>query len=242
MNLVKHIPNTLTCMNLLSGSVAVICIFSGLYAAAGICILVAAVFDFFDGFAARLLNAYSPIGKELDSLADMVSFGLAPSLMMFRLLLQAWPSSGGTPQPGDCAWWLSLPALLIAVCSALRLAKFNIDTRQTTSFIGLPTPACALFVIALGRMTPGSGAWGACITGCPVCLLVCTAVLSLLLVSPIGMFSLKFKSWKLRDNKLVYTFLLLSAILVATQGVAGFAPVILLYIVLSCIKAILSSK
>ena len=238
MNPVRHIPNSLTCMNLLSGSVAVICIFSGMHEAAGYCIVAAAVFDFLDGFAARLLHAYSPIGKELDSLADMVSFGLAPSLMMYCLLQNAW----GGPQPGTCGWWLSLSALLIAVCSALRLARFNIDTRQATSFIGLPTPACALFIMGLARMTPGSGLWGARLTGSPVWLLVCTGVFSWLLVSPLSMFSLKFKSWKLRDNRLVYAFLLLSLLLLVTQGTAGFMPVILLYIALSCIKAVLSQK
>jgi len=130
----KHIPNSITCLNLFSGCVAVFLAFKGNYEGAIIAILLAAVFDFFDGFAARLLKAYSPMGKELDSLADMVSFGVAPGAIVFSLLSET-----------NVCEWLPFLAFLIPVFSGLRLAKFNIDERQTTSFIGLPTPANAIF-------------------------------------------------------------------------------------------------
>src|ERR1035437_3641113 len=130
----KHIPNFITCLNLFSGCVGVYLAFQGNFQGAFIAIIVSAVFDFFDGFAARLLKAYSPMGKELDSLADMVSFGLAPGAIVFSLL-----SETGINE------WLPYLAFIIPVFSGLRLAKFNIDASQTTSFIGLPVPANAIF-------------------------------------------------------------------------------------------------
>ena len=130
----KHIPNFITCLNLFSGCVGVYLAFQGNFQGAFIAVIVSAVFDFFDGFAARLLKAYSPMGKELDSLADMVSFGVLPGAMVFSLLSKTGISE-----------WLPYVAFVIPVFSGLRLAKFNIDERQTSSFIGLPTPANAIF-------------------------------------------------------------------------------------------------
>jgi CDP-diacylglycerol--serine O-phosphatidyltransferase len=130
----KHIPNFITTLNLFSGCVAVYLAFEGNYQGAFVAILLSAVFDFFDGFAARLLKAYSPMGKELDSLADVVSFGVAPGAMVFSLLATAGMNE-----------WLPFIGFLIPVFSGLRLAKFNIDDRQTSSFIGLPVPANAIF-------------------------------------------------------------------------------------------------
>ncbi|MDR1698827.1 MAG: CDP-diacylglycerol--serine O-phosphatidyltransferase, partial [Prevotellaceae bacterium] len=130
--IIKQIPNTITCLNLLAGCMACVVAFYGEYGLAAYVIALAAVFDFADGFAARFLNAYSPLGKELDSLADMVSFGLAPAIMLFSFLAQH-------------DFLLALVAFLLTIFSALRLAKFNIDKRQTDSFIGLPTPANAFF-------------------------------------------------------------------------------------------------
>lgn len=242
MNPVKHIPNAITLASLCLGVAAVTCIFAGETETAVYCVLAAAVCDFCDGFAARLLHAASPIGKELDSLADMVSFGLVPALMMFRLLQQAWSGSGliaGDPSAiGATGWWLSLPAVLIAAASALRLAKFNIDTRQTTSFIGLPTPAATLLVCALFMTKTDSRVLWAGLLDSPCFLLICTAVIAWLLVSPIPMFSLKFKSFRIKDNLWIYTFLVISAGLLVWTGIPGFAAVIVLYIVLSCLKAL----
>ncbi len=183
MNIVKHIPNTITSMNLLCGVLGVTFTFQGRFDIAFYLMLAAAVCDFCDGLSARMLNAYSPLGKELDSLADMVSFGLLPSLMLHRLMIMA----------GNAGIWTYVP-LLIAIFSALRLAKFNIDERQSENFIGLATPACAMICGSFAYYVandPGSVlySWAASIWVIPVASLV----LSLLLVSEIPMFSMKFK-------------------------------------------------
>ena len=149
----KHIPNFITCLNVVSGSVAVILAVKGQLSIAVIFIFAAAIFDFLDGMAARLLKAYSPIGKELDSLADMISFGLAPGmLMMVMLEYSLFGINVRADSFASISVWEIIcisSSLLIPVASALRLAKFNVDTRQTNSFIGLPTPANAIFIAAL---------------------------------------------------------------------------------------------
>ena len=183
MNIVKYIPNTITSMNLLCGVLGVIATFSSRLDAAFCLMLAAAVCDFLDGFSARLLKAYSDIGKELDSLSDMVSFGVLPSLMMYSLVNQMNPGS-----------WLRFAPLAVAVFSGLRLAKFNVDERQTVSFIGLATPSCAILCGSLAYY----------VTKCPQSTLavwaglkwsipVISVILSALLVSEIPMFSMKFK-------------------------------------------------
>ena len=141
----KHIPNTITSLNLFSGSIAIVMAFEGAYIWVVFWVIIAAIFDFFDGMAARLLNAYSDIGKELDSLADVVSFGVAPAVAVFTLLRNdiIYHESLIFIQP-----YIPYLAFVIPIFSALRLAKFNIDERQTSSFIGLPTPANALFWIS----------------------------------------------------------------------------------------------
>lgn len=183
MKIVKHIPNTITSMNLLCGIMGVIYTFNGDFSTAFIFMLAAAVCDFCDGSCARLLNAYSDIGKELDSLADIVSFGVLPSLMTYRLMTTAYGES-----------LLCFIPLTIAVFSALRLAKFNIDERQSDNFIGLATPACAMIC----------GSFAYYVTNDPESVLydwastayfipAASVILSLLLVSEIPMFSMKFK-------------------------------------------------
>lgn len=183
MKIVKCIPNTITSMNLLCGVLGVIATFSGRMDAAFCLMLAAAVCDFFDGFSARLLKAYSDIGKELDSLSDMVSFGVLPSLMMYYLVNQMYPES-----------WLRFVPLAIAVFSGLRLAKFNVDERQTESFIGLATPSCAILCGSLAYYVtrcPEStlAAWAGLKWSVPVM----SVILSALLISEIPMFSMKFK-------------------------------------------------
>ena len=140
----KNIPNSITCLNLLSGCFACLFAYKGEYDIVALCIGLSALFDFLDGMAARLLHAYSPMGKELDSLADLISFGLAPGFMAMHFMLYDSVFHGIN---ASYQIWCALSALLIPVFSALRLAKFNIDARQTTSFIGLPVPANALFWI-----------------------------------------------------------------------------------------------
>ncbi len=218
----RHIPNTLTCMNLFSGCIACVMAFNSNYKLAMGFIILSAVFDFFDGMSARLLHAPSPIGKELDSLADDVSFGVAPALIVFSLLR-------GTTYPDWLAGiqeYIPYYAFIIAVFSALRLAKFNIDERQTSMFIGLPTPANALFWAAVAmaysdNITSG-GFW---LLG----LLICILVFSLLLVAEFPMFSLKLKDLSWQANKIRYIFLAVSIPLLLFVGLAS---VILWYIIL----------
>ena len=219
----RHIPNALTCMNLFSGCIACVMAFHANFEMAMLFIVIGAVFDFFDGLAARLLHAYSNIGKDLDSLADDVSFGVAPALIVFSLFKEInYPD-----YLSFLANWLPYAAFLIAIFSALRLAKFNNDTRQTTSFIGLRVPANALF-------------WASLVAGCkpiasyhPLLTLALVCLFSWLLVSEIPMFSLKFKNLSWKDNKIAFIFVIISVILLITLKIAGFAAVIVWYILLS---------
>jgi CDP-diacylglycerol--serine O-phosphatidyltransferase len=217
----KHIPNFITSLNLFTGCVAVWFAFNGNYESAFLAILVAAVFDFFDGFAARMLKAYSPMGKELDSLADVISFGVAPGVIVFSML-----SDSGINE------WLPFFAFLIPVFSGLRLAKFNIDERQSTSFIGLPTPANAIFLGGLAFSYSDlliTNVW---------VLIVITLLFSYLLVAEIPMFALKFKNASWNDNKIQYFFLIVCFILLGLFQQNAFAPIIGWYILLSVINAI----
>ena len=223
---IRHIPNTVTCCNLFSGCIAGVMAFHANYMMAVLFIVLAAVFDFFDGMLARLLDAKSPIGKDLDSLADDVSFGVAPSLIVFSLLEEVQMSD-----TLDCVGeWLPYAAFLIAVFSALRLAKFNIDTRQTTSFIGLPTPANALF---WGSLAVGIHDWLIVSPYALWVLLGLVLLTSWLLVAEIPMFSLKFKNFGWRDNKVRFVFLLVCIPLVCLFRISGLAAIIIWYALLS---------
>lgn len=215
--MVRHIPNVLTSGNLLCGCMGVICSFTNPEIASAWFVWAACVFDFFDGFAARLLKVTSPIGKELDSLADMVSFGVLPAIVMKNMLEVS----------GAGIWsWVGLS---LAVFSALRLAKFNIDTRQSDSFIGVPTPANALFICGLPSLIIlfPDGWIGA------IPLAVLTFLFSWLMVSSIPLFALKFKNFAWSDNKLRFTFLFATVLLIAIFHEAGLPMSILLYILFS---------
>lgn len=218
----KHIPNFITCLNLFAGSMAVYYAFQANYAAVLLLVIIAAVFDFFDGFAARLLKAYSPMGKELDSLADMVSFGLAPGTVAFSMLQES-----GLPL------WLSFAGFIIPIFSALRLAKFNIDERQTSSFIGMPTPANAIFWVGLGY------SFSELLIAHNWLILILIVVMSGLLVAEIPMFSLKFKSYGWKENQLQYIFLLVCIALLVVFQLDAFAPIISWYISLSILVRLL---
>lgn len=227
-SITRHIPNTVTCLNLFSGCIACVMAFEAKYDLAMLFIVLSAVFDFFDGMLARTLHAYSTIGKELDSLADDVSFGVAPSLLVFSLFKEVqYPSF-----LIDIKDYIPYLAFTISVFSALRLAKFNVDERQTSSFIGLPVPANALF---WGSLVVGahtflvSGAFNA------IYLFVLVALFSYLLVSEVPMFSLKFKNLSWKDNKVSFIFLLVCIPLLLFLGIAGFAAIIVWYIILSVI-------
>lgn len=198
MKLTKYLPDAITCLNLLSGSVAVILAFQDDFDMALAMIVLAAVFDFLDGLAARVFHAYSDIGKELDSLADTVSFGLAPSLILYN-----WMAGYTTGiQPYVCY----IP-LLIAAFSALRLAKFNLDTRQSESFLGLPVPASALFAASLAAFAGHYEHIANTFLANNWAIPAVTVILCALLVSELPMFSMKLKTLKWKDNAQRFTFL-----------------------------------
>ncbi len=216
----NYIPNFITSLNIAAGGLSIIFTFEGLTTQAGYLILLAAVFDFLDGMTARLLNAYSELGKQLDSLADMISFGLAPAMIVYHVMKSSllidtlYPSNLETYK-----LFYLFSVLLIPIFSGLRLAKFNIDTRQTTSFIGLPTPANALFFASIpiiSSINPFD----------PVLFLIYNKNIllgiiiasSLFLVSPIPMFSFKFKNLKLRDNGIRFIFLGIILVLLFYSG------------------------
>lgn len=218
MSLIKSIPNSITSLNLLSGCFAIIFALSGDFKTALLCIIASAVFDFFDGLAARALKAYSEIGKELDSLADMVSFGVAPAMIMLtysKILVQTnfvIFDGVGVVSTFTSNLMILLP-LLIAVFSALRLAKFNIDTRQSENFIGLATPSCALLCGSLVYATDVYEPLAMFFAVYPYVIPMIALVLSYLLVSEIPMFSFKFKNLSWKDNAARYIFLILVALL-----------------------------
>lgn len=217
----KHIPNTLTCCNLLSGCMAVIAAFNCEPWHALLWIVSGALFDFCDGLSARLLKAYSPIGKELDSLADLVTFGLAPSVLCFTALK-------GLSYP--CEWLAQFYPYIgfaLVTFAALRLAKFNIDERQTTSFLGLAVPANALFWGGLFQMDLNAN------PAAPWILGVLVIIFAGLMVSEIPMFSLKFKNLSWSDNKIRFIFLLVSVLILIVLGRQGLSAVIGWYIILS---------
>lgn len=222
----KHIPNAITCCNLISGCIATGAAFHGNFGWAAIMILVGATFDFFDGMAARLLHVSSPIGKELDSLADVITFGVAPSAMIFYLFSQVvYPEY---LQP--ISRFMPYTAFLVAAFSAIRLAHFNLDTRQSTSFIGLPVPANALF-------------WASLITGNhsflvsekfnAVFLFLFMLLFCFLLIAEIPLFALKFKNLSWQDNKIKFIFILTCIPMVIFLGYSCFAAIIAWYIILS---------
>ena len=216
----KHIPNTITCCNLISGCIATVYAFEANFEMALLFIIIGAVFDFFDGMSARLLGVSSPIGKELDSLADDITFGFAPSAIVFSYL-----KTQELPLP-----YLEYTVFLMAAFSALRLAKFNLDERQATGFIGLPTPANALF-------------WGSAIVGLQQhciyydwlnpSILGCVYCSCYLLIAEIPMFALKFKHWGFKGNEIKYIFVFSCIPLLLFLGVSGFAAIIAWYVLLS---------
>lgn len=226
----KHIPNLLTSLNLFSGCIAVVMAFQAAYIWVVFWVVIAAMFDFSDGFAARLLKSYSPMGKELDSLADMVSFGVAPSAAVFSLLSEnVWIIS----QNIFVVNYLPLSAFLLAVFSALRLAKFNIDERQSESFIGLNTPANALFWTSLCYGLNNTLSLNA---GLVYTILFGIIAFSLLMISEIPMFSFKIKDLKFKGNEYRYILFMFALIALIVFKLTGIAIVILFYIVLSIIQ------
>lgn len=227
MKIKRHIPNTITCCNLICGCIATGFAFDYEYAAAFGFIILGAVFDFFDGFTARLLHVSSPIGKELDSLADDITFGFAPATIVFSML------RGILAPDLD---WMAYSAFLIAAFSALRLAKFNLDERQSMGFIGLPTPANALFWGALSLQFAPNGAMLCVPAEILAIALPLGIVLSCwMLVCEAPMFALKFKHYSWKGNEIRYGFITASAILLALLGWGGFSAIVVLYVIVSAL-------
>lgn len=229
------IPNIITLANLLSGAVAVIATlqYHNYTLALGLVVL-AAVFDFFDGFVARLLNQQSPLGVQLDSLADDVTFGLVPAVAMFDMYNHTTSYYGCDSQ---LMGYLGYLTLIIAAFSVLRLAKFNIDTTQATEFSGLPTPANALLLLSLAMLFEQGD-----IALYQEHILLISVAMSLLLISPIRMFALKFKGFGWRGNELRYLFILASALVIALFTRYSVVIIITLYIVVSTLKWLFSNR
>lgn len=214
-----HIPNAVTCLNLLSGCVGIVFAFQGNFPVVAMCLLASGIFDFLDGMVARLLGVSSPMGRELDSLADVISFGLLPSVIYYQLLL-----SGGT-----MGSYLPYVAFLVAAFSAIRLAKFNLDERQQSDFIGLNTPMNAFYVISLpfiAEIYPE-------VVLHPIFLVGSIVLTSILLVSEIRLFSMKLSSLSWKVNRYKYLFLLIAVCLLIVWRFVAIPLILLLYFIFS---------
>jgi CDP-diacylglycerol--serine O-phosphatidyltransferase len=235
----KHIPNFITSLNLAAGFLAIIYALNGDLETGSWLILAAMIFDFLDGFSARILKAYSPIGKELDSLADVVSFGVAPAILIYQLLGTSLSLSAPMITSADSFLivLILLAPVIMPVCAGLRLAIFNTDETQATSFKGLPTPANALAVISIViALNYSDSGLIADFAGSAPALLIFTFLISILMVTRVPMFSLKFKHLKLRGNEERY---ILAALVIASLAIfgPGGAPLIIpLYIAVSLIS------
>ncbi len=238
----KQVPNIITSLNLLCGCIAILFAASGALVTAAVFVFLGIFFDFFDGLAARSLGAQSKVGLELDSLADVVTSGVAPAVVMVQLLSEAFTGTYIEMESllGDNTWnhswaeWLPFIGLLIAVASAYRLAKFNVDTRQTDSFIGLPTPANALLILSIPlileyQATPALASF----LLQPWFLIVLTIISCVILNAEIHLFALKFKIWGVQDNLLRYLFLLGSVVAIVFVHFLAIPIIIISYILLS---------
>lgn len=232
----KNIPNTITLINMFLGCLAVVLALEGSMAIAALIILGCSLLDFLDGFFARILQAGSPLGQQLDSLADLISFGMAPAAMAFAYLRDAMQTG---PQAGVLTLILPYLAFSLAVFSGLRLAKFNIDTRQREYFIGLPTPANALFFASfpfVQAYAPQEGIISGVIDGItanPWMMLGLVGVFSWLLVSHFSMFSMKFSNLNIRANAIRYAFIAGAVLLLLAFGLQAPPVIMVFYLILS---------
>jgi len=239
MSIKKNIPNFITLLNLLSGILSIYLGLRGEIQLSAAMIFVAAILDFFDGFLARILKAKSEIGVQLDSLADMVSFGIAPAFVLFHTFLM--PEVGMSHEN-----YLPFIAFMVPLFSALRLAKFNIDENQTSSFIGMPTPAVALLLASFPIMimvclADNKGLYYDIVTN-PYALAGIAVVSSLLMVSPLPMFAMKFTSISWAENQTRYIFIVLSVFLIILLKLAAIPLIILMYVLLSVVMAFTKGK
>jgi CDP-diacylglycerol--serine O-phosphatidyltransferase len=223
----QAIPNFLTCLNLISGMAGIYFVLEDKLFWGAYFVLIAALFDFLDGFLAKLLRAQSDLGKQLDSLADMVTFGVLPSFIAFKLLAYS-----GSFQV------LPFLGFLIGVQSALRLAKFNIDTRQSDRFIGVPTPACALFFSTLPHLSTAIPALGNYLVA-PATLAILVLLFAFLLTAELPLLALKFNTFSIRPNGMKYLLLILGVVALVIWGIGGIPFVIIVYLALSAVDNLL---
>ncbi len=233
----KHIPNFITSLNLLAGCLGIVLAFQQSLLWASGMIALAVVFDYFDGTAARLLNVKSEIGKQLDSLADVVSFGILPCIIIYKIIgLNIINFNYLTTVEGFMQYYPYI-AFLIPVFSALRLAKFNVDVRQTDSFIGLPTPANAILIASLPFIIDRTeSVFLYHLLMNPYFMILLTVVLSFLLISEIPMFSLKLNNLKWQDNKLQFVLIFIAVLLILILDFVAIPIIIILYIILSIVN------
>ena len=239
MSIKKHIPNTITLLNLLAGLLALIHAFEGNYPEAFSLVCLGIFFDFWDGFFARIWKVQSPIGLQLDSLADMVTSGVVPGLVMYKILGGIQENQSQYNLTPETSYMGVVPYLgfLITLASCYRLAKFNVDTRQTDSFIGLPTPANALLIMSIPMIHLNSEFEGLVdALSNPYVLVGITVLSSYLLNAEIPLFSLKVKSFSWEKYKMQVVFLILSVILIALLEFIAIPIIILLYVILSVVN------
>ena len=244
MKIKKHIPNLLTLGNLFCGTLATIFAVQGEFVSVAFFVVFGILFDFLDGFVARLLNVSGELGKQLDSLADMVTSGVVPGIVMFQLIGQRGIKNSGNHHPFSGALNIDgfyqdikLFGLLLTLTACYRLAKFNLDTRQTNSFIGLPTPAMSLFVISLPLIVEFSDySFATDLVQNNYFLIGVTFVLSFLMNAELPLFSLKFKEYSFKKNLIKYLFLLVAIILIFTLQYLSIPLIIFVYVVLSIIS------
>jgi CDP-diacylglycerol--serine O-phosphatidyltransferase len=247
MQIKKHIPNTITLFNLASGLLAIIAIFKGYYDEAFLFVCLGIFFDFWDGFFARKFKVSGELGLQLDSLADVVTSGVVPGLMIFKLLQDIQEDDTSIYYLTEDFYYMGfVPYLgfIITLASAYRLAKFNIDTRQTDSFIGLPTPANALFIMSIPMIQfDGTHEWLVNALFNPFVLIIISFVSAYMLNAEIPLFSLKIKDFSWDINKLQVFFLTIAATLLLFLGFTALPIIILLYVVLSVVnKTVLAKK
>jgi CDP-diacylglycerol--serine O-phosphatidyltransferase len=231
----KQIPNLITLVNLLCGCAALLSLFQGWYFATAGWLAAAALADFADGLAARALNVSSPVGKELDSLADLISFGLVPGAILYTLLVLGAHPDFTNPMQGGIHWF-AFPAFILTGASALRLARFNLDERQTEGFIGLATPACTIFILGLLMLYRADVPFFLAMIEQRFVIYALILALSWLLLAEIPMFSFKFKHLRWEGNALRIIFAAAALVFLLIWREVALAPIVLIYIIINIVR------
>ncbi len=237
----KHIPNLITLLNLACGAVAIVLVLEGQWKWAVYLLLAAAGFDFLDGLAARMLKAHSEIGKQLDSLADMVTFGLLPALFIYTIFKQQLPAVGTGVISPPLQWIMLISVVIVPACAAIRLARFNIQEQSGTFFSGLPTPAHALFWTGLFWQIMDEGM----VFGTALNLFFLWAIMLIMafhMILPVPMYTLKFIHFRIRGNLVRYLMLAGAVLILVLTGLPGLSLVILTYILLSLLNLLLQLR